>query len=52
MFMLLHNAPKDKIDGEFDVPVGITTSVVAVGTPPHQFAAVNQSVLTDPIQLL
>ena len=50
--MFLHTAPIVEIIGEKVVPDAITTSVVAVGTPPHQFAAVNQSVLTDPIQLL
>ncbi len=33
------------------VPEGITTSVVAVGIPPHQLAAVFQSVLEVPIQV-
>ena len=36
--------------GEKGVPLGITTSVVAVGIPPHQLDAVFQSVLVTPIQ--
>lgn len=33
------------------MPDNITTSVVAVGTPPHQLEAVFQSVLVAPIQV-
>ena len=36
--------------GEKGVPLGITTSVVAVGIPPHQLDAVFQSVLVTPVQ--
>ena len=37
--------------GEKGVPLGITTSVDAVGIPPHQLDAVFQSVLVKPTQL-
>ena len=50
--MFLHAAPVVEISGEKVVPDAITTSVVAVGTPPHQLLESNQSVLADPNQLL
>ena len=50
--MFLHAAPVVEISGEKVVAAGITTSVVAVGTPPHQLLESNQSALADPIQLV
>ena len=41
----------DEITTEFAVPEGIVTFVADVGTPPHQFAAFDQSVEVPPIQV-
>jgi len=52
MLIFLHTAPIAEISGEKVVPGAITTSVAAVGTPPHQLLESNQSVLADPNQLV
>lgn len=49
--MFLTTAPKAVITGWKGAVEGIRTSVVAVGIPPHQLAASNQSVETPPIQV-
>ena len=41
-----------EVDGLFEVPDGMTTSVTAAGTPPFQLAAVFQFVSTVPFQVL
>ena len=50
--MLRHSAA-ELITGIFPlvVLVGITTSVVAVGTPPHQFEGSDQSLLVVPTHI-
>jgi len=50
MVILLQSPPAVPIVG-FLVTLGITTFVEVVGTPPHQFDAVFQSVLVVPVQV-
>src|SRR5690349_10963519 len=50
--MFLALARTVPITGWYGVPGNIVTSVVAVGTPPHQLPALFQSVFTIPIQVL
>ena len=41
----------EEITAEFAVPDGMVTFVEDVGTPPHQFSALDQSVEVPPIQV-